>query len=55
MSSFTIHLRYVFFVPTINRFALLWEWEAMSDTRTIRGRCMYLTFLPCRTRLLGRC
>ena len=51
MSSATIHLSYVFLVPTMSGLALLCEWEAMSDTPTIGGRCMYLIFLPCVTRL----
>ena len=51
MSSATIHLSYLFFVPTMSGLALLWEWEAVSDTSAIRVRCKYLTFLPCITRL----
>ena len=51
MSSATIHLPYLFFVPTMSGLALLWEWEAMSDTSAIRGHCMYLSFLPYITRL----
>ena len=51
MSSATIHLPYLFFVPAISRLALLWVREAISDTSAIRGRCKYLTFLLCIIRL----
>ena len=51
MSFATIHLSYLFFVPTMSELAPLWEWKAISDNPAIRGHCKYLAFLPCITRL----
>ena len=52
MPSATILLSYLFLVPTMSGLALFSECEAMSDILAIRGRCKYLTFLPCITRLV---